>query len=323
MIDAIDQLVGLYSNPDDFVKAFVEATLFLPEDVVQDRNNELIELYKSGGKFPIRYSPAHRKLWNVRNKDEAIIFTRENDAWLPGYPSFNIRIDYDGNYENRRQIKLRLNHLVSGGRSSTVKNYTISHVWGLASHPLFFSALWNVVLIPAHFNYLMDKDPETHEAVRMVKEAIEQQCILLYRPYETFVQHIPEIEEFAELLSSENINQKRAKYNIHFLAEEDITREHALVISDDERETIEALLSRMGQRFFINHYEAYAAGVDLLNVIPVGIYTYNSVMTRVSTMRRLFREGLNEKALAHIVDNPNSRLDQESLDHARELLDLT
>src|SRR5690606_20131311 len=123
----------------------------------------------------------------------------------------------------------RLNQLVSGGRSSTVKNYTISHVWGLASHPLFFSALWNVVLIPAHFNYLMDKDPETHEAVRMVKEAIEQQCILLYRPYETLVQHIPEIEEFAELLSCENINQKRAQYGIHFLTEEGITREHALV----------------------------------------------------------------------------------------------
>ncbi len=57
--------------------------------------------------------------------------------------------------------------------------------------------------------------------------------------------------------------------------------------------------------------------------IPVGVYTYNSVKTRVSTMRKIFREGLNVKALATIVDNPASKLDKESINYARELLELT
>ena len=323
MIDAIDQLVSLYGNQDDFVKAFIERTLFLPVEVVEARNNEMIELYKSGGKFPIRFSPAHRKVWKVRNKDEAVKFTRHHDARLPLYPSFNVSVDPDGNYEIRRQIKLKLNQSVSIGRNSTVKNYTISHVWGLASHPVFFSALWNIVLIPAHFNYLMDKDPESHEVVRMVKEAVERQCIVLYRPYESLVEHIPEVEEFKGLLSSDTIIQETAEYNIHFLTEEGVAREQkALFITADERELIETLLNRMGQKFFIDYYQAYLTGEDLMNVIPVGVYTYNSVRTRMSTMRRIFREGLHVKALAYIVGNQSSKLDEELINQARELMEL-
>lgn len=243
MIDAIDQLVSLYGGQDDFEKAFVEATLFIPVEEVEARNKEMIELYESGGKFPIRYSPAHRKIWSVRNKDEAVRFTRQNDARLPQYPSFNVSIDADGNYENRRLIKRRFNQLVSAGRNSTVRNYTISHVWGLASHPLFFSALWNVVLIPTHFNYLMDKDPESHEVVGIVKEAIERHCILLYRPYETLLPHIPAIEEFEELLRDDSTVQQGSKFRTHFLTERGIAQEEqALDISDRQRELIEKLL---------------------------------------------------------------------------------
>lgn len=324
MIDAIDQLVSLYDSQDDFVKAFVEATLFLPPEAVQARNKEMIELYQSGGKFPIRYSPAYRKIWPVKNKDEAVSFSRKNDVRLPEYPTFNVTVDVDGNYENRRQIKQKLNHLVSAGRNSTVKNYTISHVWGLASHPLFFSSLWNIVLIPTHFNYLMDKDPETHKVVGAVKDAIERQCTLLYRPYETLLQHIPEMKEFEGLFPDLTAGKANTAYRTHFLTEEGITRQpQPTDVADEERERIETLLRKMGKKFFIDYYEAYAAGEDLMKVIPVGVYTYSSVNTRVSTMRKIFREGLNVKALATIVDNPASRLDEETINYARELLELS
>jgi hypothetical protein len=323
MIDAIDQLISLYKSRDDFVKAFVEATLFLPPEVVQTRNEEMIDLYKSEGKFPIRYSPAYRKIWGVKNKDEAVTFTRNNDARLPEYPAFNVTVDLDGNHENRRQIRDKLNHRVSAGKNSTVKNYTISHVWGLASHPLFFSALWNIVLIPTHFNYLMDKDPESHEVVGAVKEAIERRCTLLYQPYETLFPHIPEMREFKSLFPDVAASRAEAVYRTHFLTEEGITREpQPIVVSDDGRELIEKLLRKMGKKFFVDYYEAYASGTDLMNVIPTGLYTFNSTMTRVSTMRKIFREGLNAKALAIIVDNPSSRLDDETVERARALLEL-
>jgi len=323
MIDGIDHLVTLYENQDNFVKAFLESTLFLPVEVVQLRNQEMVQLYKSGGKFPIRYSPSHHEELKVNNKAEAITFTRHNEARLSAYPSFQIKIDHDGNHENRRLIKKYLSQTISIGKNSTVKNYIISHVWGLASHPLFFSSLWNIVLIPAHFNYLMDKDPDSHEAVKVIKGAIQEKCISLYQPYRELASDIPEIEEFKSLLSCKLNEENQCKFNLHFLTREGIERqEEDLSISADEQALIENLLGKMGKKFFLDYYEAYMNGEDLMKAIPIGVYTYNSIHTRISTMKRLFREKLHIKALAYILSKENSKLDNESVELAKELLEL-
>ena len=90
MIDGIDHLVALYGDQATFVKAFVEQTLFLPPAVVQARNRELIALYKTQGKFSIRYSPAYNGALRVKNKAEAIAAdtaTRSAATTLPGVHS--------------------------------------------------------------------------------------------------------------------------------------------------------------------------------------------------------------------------------------------
>lgn len=323
MIDGIDQLVSLYKSQDDFVKAFLENTLFIPQEIVKLRNQEMIDLYRTGGKFPIRYSPSHHEALGIKNKAEAISFTRHHEARLPSYPSFNIKIDNDGNHENRRSIKKYLGQTISTGKNSTIKNYIISHVWGLASHPLFFSSLWNIVLIPAHLNYLMDKDPDSHPVVKAVKEAIQQQCLVLYNFYDELAPEIPEIEEFRKLFVLEQNTVNKPAYNIAFLTREGIERQkEEITVSEDEQVLIESLLSKMGKKFFLDYYEAYASGEDLMKLIPVGIYTYNSVQTRVSTMRRIFRENLNLKALIYILEKGGSRLDDESLELAKEIIEL-
>lgn len=323
MIDGVDQLVSLYRSQDDFVKAFLESTLFIPPESVQLRNQEMIELYKVGGKFPIRYSPSHHEALGVNNKAEAIALTRGNEARLPAYPSFNIKIDNDGNHENRRSIKKHLGQTISVGKNSTVKNYIISHVWGLASHPLFFSSLWNIVLIPAHFNYLMDKDPESHPVVKIVKESIQRKCVAIYSFYDQLVLEIPEIEEFRHLFLVEKSQERAPVYSISFLTREGVERQQREVqVSEDEQVLLENLLGKMGKKFFIDYYEAYANGEDLMNVVPVGVYTYSSIQTRISTMRRIFRENLNLKALVYILGKDKSRLDDELIELAKELIEL-
>lgn len=323
MIDGIDKLISLYRNQDDFVKAFLENTLFIPPEIVRLRNREMIELYKTGGKFPIRYSPSHHEALGINNKAEAIALTRDNETRLSAYPSFNIKIDNDGNHENRRSIKKYLGQTISTGKNSTVKNYIISHVWGLASHPLFFSSLWNVVLIPAHFNYLMDKDPESHPAVKAVKELIQQKCISTYNFYGELVSEIPELEEFGKLFSMEKTQENEPTCRISFLTREGIEQlEEEIYVSENEQLLLEKLLNKMGKKFFIDYYEAYASGKDLMNVIPIGIYTYNSIQTRISTMRRIFRENLNLKALIYILGKDELKLDGESIELAKELVEL-
>ena len=59
-----------------------------------------------------------------------------------------------------------------------------------------------------------------------------------------------------------------------------------------------------------------------MNIIPVGVYTYSSIQTRVSTMRRIFRENHNLKALKYILSKEKSKLDDESIELAKELIEL-
>jgi hypothetical protein len=325
MIDGINQLVSLYKNQDEFVKAFLEITLFITPEIVRLRNQEMIELYKTGGKFPIRYSPSHHEALGIKNKAEAIALTRDNEARLPAYPSFNIKIDNDGNHENRRSIKKYLGQTISTGKNSTVKNYIISHVWGLASHPLFFSSLWNIVLIPAHLNYLMDKDPESHPVVKIVKESIRCKCASIYNVYDQLAPKIPEIEEFRRLflIDIDKSQENELTRSISFLTREGIElQREEIYVSEDEQALLENLLGKMGKKFFIDYYEAYANGEDLMNVIPIGMYTYSSVQTRISTMKRIFRENLNLKALIYILSKDKSKLDNESIELAKELIEL-
>jgi hypothetical protein len=201
------------------------------------------------------------------------------------------------------------------------QNYIISHVWGLASHPLFFSSLWNIVLIPAHFNYLMDKDPESHPVVKIVKEAIQQKCVSIYDFYDQLAPEIPEIEEFKRLFFVEKSRDNEPEYNISLLIKEGIELQRKEIhVSEDEQVLLESLLGKMGKKFFVDFYEPYANGEDLMNMIPVGVYTYSSIQTRVSTMRRIFRENL--KALKYLLGKDKSKLDNESIELAKELIEL-
>ena len=61
------------------------------------------------------------------------------------------------------------------------RHYIISHVWGNASDPRYYTALWNVVLIPAWANHLMDKsDRLVGTLASRLKSTIQAICIKLY-----------------------------------------------------------------------------------------------------------------------------------------------
>lgn len=72
--------------------------------------------------------------------------------------SYRVHIDVDGNRFVRNLINDKTGVVVSQGKGSLLQNTIISHVWGNAYDPRYFTSLWNIVLIPAWANSLMDKD---------------------------------------------------------------------------------------------------------------------------------------------------------------------
>ena len=158
--------------------------------------------------------------------------------------------------------------------------------------------------------------------MKAVKELIQWQCISLYRPYEYLAPKIPEFEEFSQLFKKRK-SQEKGVPNISFLTREGAKRQkEAITVSKDEEKLIKILLAKMGQKFFIDYYAAYANEEDLMNIIPADKYTYSSAQTRISTMRRIFREDLNLKALKYILSKENSKLGKASITLAQDLMEL-
>lgn len=73
-----------------------------------------------------------------------------------------------------------------------LRNYVISHIWPDTADPFYFSSLWNVVIIPAHCNDIMDKDPTLHPIVAAIQNLFRAICYKLYGPnnYLTDIENI-------------------------------------------------------------------------------------------------------------------------------------
>lgn len=210
-IDALDNFIKLHDGEENLIKAIVESSLFFKKEYVKTRNKELNNLIKNKSKLFVRYSLAFNNIFNIKNKKEGKKFTRDNTVRIPASP-FNMIIDNDGNAENRRIIKKLTNHKVSSGVKSSIKNYIISHVWGITDNPLFFSSLWNIVLIPVYYNFILDKNDEHHDIVKRVKDEFKLICIKEYDPYNEFIKNHD--DSLKDLFNIKNLNNN---YEINFI----------------------------------------------------------------------------------------------------------
>lgn len=76
----------------------------------------------------------------------------------------------------------------------------ISHIWGRTDDPFYFTALWNIALIPLHCSFVLDKQTERTFHIKALYKAI---CWELYRP-----DLLPGID-FPEIPAEEYVCQAR------------------------------------------------------------------------------------------------------------------
>lgn len=112
---------------------------------------------------------------------------------MSNYSGLPIIIDYDGNDFVRDAIHRYTGVWVcKNNKMNMLRNYVISHIWPDTADPFYFSSLWNVVIIPAHCNDIMDKDPKSHHVVAAIQNLFRAICYLLYNPnnYLTDIENI-------------------------------------------------------------------------------------------------------------------------------------
>ena len=150
--------MSLANKINNFIEIAIESTLFFDPELVLARQNTLEQLFmaKKPATIPAR-------CWRNTQPTNPLI--------LP---------DYTGNSYTRKLIKQFTGYEVSG-KSAQITGCQISHIWGMATDPGFFTSLWNIALIPAWANHLMGiQNPASNSLASQMQNTVKAICHELY-----------------------------------------------------------------------------------------------------------------------------------------------
>lgn len=188
-VDGMDSLIE-YIKEEKFVKLAIESSYFFSPELVKERVDEIanyickkeeVDPAFDKDKYDIKYLPAR-----YSSKEDAedgvhepvveegkIYFKLQNAAqrlcviYQEGARGKNKECGANtcgGGNGNARVCQL-INDRTGYALGATsdkkhFRNFIISHIWGHAIDPRYFTNLWNIVIVPAWANHLLDKDEE-------------------------------------------------------------------------------------------------------------------------------------------------------------------
>lgn len=159
MLAKIDGIVALANEigEDKFIKWAIEQSYFFAPDIVAERMNKLIvDLDKT---TPL---PARKTTKNDKDAEEGYFHSEMggNTYYIEGNIKIPVTLSKDGNDFVRSLISNETGFTVGAGKDNIFQNYIISHLWGRAYDPRYYTNFWNIVLVPAWANSLLDKNGE-------------------------------------------------------------------------------------------------------------------------------------------------------------------
>ena len=160
MLAKIDGIVALANEigEDKFIKWAIEQSYFFDPDIVAERMNKLIK--DLGNKTtPL---PARKTTKNDKDAEEGYSHSKMggNIYYIEGNIKIPVTLSKDGNDFVRSLISNETGFTVGAGKDNIFQNYIISHLWGRAYDPRYYTNFWNIVLVPAWANSLLDKNGE-------------------------------------------------------------------------------------------------------------------------------------------------------------------
>ena len=160
MLAKIDGIVALANKIGEakFIKWAIEQSYFFDPDIVAERMNKLIK--DLGNKTtPL---PARKTTKNDKDAEEGYFHSEidGNTYYIDGDIKIPVTLSKDGNDFVRSLISNETGFTVGAGKDNIFQNYIISHLWGRAYDPRYYTNFWNIVLVPAWANSLLDKNGE-------------------------------------------------------------------------------------------------------------------------------------------------------------------
>ena len=188
-VDGMDSLIE-YINTKQFIKLAIESSYFFSPDLVVERFDEIKDYIAMHNEVDPAFDGNDIKIKNKNlparysSKEDAVDGVHERDETagkvyfkLPNASQRLCVIYQEGARGKNKECGVntcgggngntRVCHLISdrtgydlGVKSDKkhFRNFIISHIWGHAIDPRYFTNLWNIVLVPAWANHLLDKD---------------------------------------------------------------------------------------------------------------------------------------------------------------------
>lgn len=160
MLAKIDGIVALANEigEDKFITWAIEQSYFFAPDIVAERMNKLIKDLENKT-TPL---PARKTTKNDKDAEEGYSHSKMggNIYYIEGNIKIPVTLSKDGNDFVRSLISNETGFTVGAGKDNIFQNYIISHLWGRAYDPRYYTNFWNIVLVPAWANSLLDKNGE-------------------------------------------------------------------------------------------------------------------------------------------------------------------
>jgi hypothetical protein len=232
IIDGLDFLIDILGKKA--LKDIIRLFYFInPEDVIKI-NEKII----NNEKIPVRFSKKENVFikqndikqtkHTFKNKADAVDETQTKCYYSILRPDIPILVDKDGNTAVRENIAETTGQIVNSinGEKNTVINCMLCHIWDKTDRPsisrsfdpLYFSLLWNIVIIPLPLAFITDKNEDNlyklnpnsknKKFVKLIKNLIKAIAINLYNPNEFINKFINDVNLKNEINDDFSVNER-------------------------------------------------------------------------------------------------------------------
>lgn len=150
----------------DLLQFIIESSYFSRKEDVEKDKKEMIFQIENGEDLFIRHKSKIKEIEkikdgkSIKSKSLALKYQKDNVLYYNiEKTKIPIKFDSDGNYMPKIKLKKNTKYSISSGKdTSDFINYKISHIWDNTSHPLYFSSLWNIIVVPKCLDHFVDDD---------------------------------------------------------------------------------------------------------------------------------------------------------------------
>ena len=187
--NGIDALFELFHNDEKLLyDHIIKSTLFFDPEIVKKQCNKLCQDISNDIAIPARYSEKKgvfkirdRRIKSYSRAEQAEMSKDPLNIFIYSKNKVRVIIDGNGNAYPYSYIKEYTGHIAENKKGRTIFNYSLTHIWGNAQNPLYYSSMWNYCLMPVHLYKLTDNRSDEDIIVK-INSFIKAVMFLLYDP---------------------------------------------------------------------------------------------------------------------------------------------